>query len=284
MTPNAPLTAHKVLLVDDDDAVRGMMTTVLERKGFAVVTAPNVTEALKHIAGENFDVLITDLHMPNPGDGFTVITAMRHSQPNALTLLVSGYPDVEGAMAAILLAADEIMVKPFDVGKLADLIRERMLNRKPAARLEKERVGTILGRSIDSVVENWLTRAKQSRELNHVPLSDDERTGHLPRLVEDLIVRLGKPSATTKDSDAVFSAAALAHGKLRHQQGYTPAMLVHESRILQVTLFGTLQSNLRFLDFSRVLPDVMTIADEVDAQLTQSMDSYMDAMQTPAAA
>jgi hypothetical protein len=51
-----------------------------------------------------------------------------------------------------------------------------------------------------------------------------------------------------------------------------------------VTLFGTLQSNLRFLDFSRVLPDVMTIADEVDAQLTQSMDSYMDAMQTPAAA
>jgi DNA-binding response OmpR family regulator len=284
MTLNAPLTAHKVLLVDDDDAVRNMMMTVLERKGFAVVAAANVTEALKHIASESFDVLITDLHMPNPGDGFAVVTAMRHSQPNALTLLVSGYPDVEGAMAAILLAADEIMVKPFDVGKLADLIRGRMLNRKPAARLEKERVGTILGRSIDSVVENWLTRAKQSSELNHVPLSDDERTGHLPRLVEDLVVRLSKPSATTKDSDAVSSAAALAHGKLRHQQGYTPAMLVHESRILQVTLFGTLQSNLRFLDFSRVLPDVMTIADEVDAQLTQSMDSYMDAMQTPAAA
>jgi YesN/AraC family two-component response regulator len=40
-------------------------------------------------------VLITDLHMPNPGDGFTVVTAMRHSQPNALTLLVSGYPDVQ---------------------------------------------------------------------------------------------------------------------------------------------------------------------------------------------
>jgi DNA-binding response OmpR family regulator len=284
MTSNAPLTVHKVLLVDDDDAVRNMMMTVLERKGFEVVAATNVTEALKHIAGENFDVLITDLHMPNPGDGFTVVTAMRHFQPNALTLLVSGYPDVEGAMAAILLAADEIMVKPFDVGKLADFIRERMLNRKPAARLEKERVGTILGRSIDSVVENWLTRVKRSRELNHVPLSDDERTGHLPRLVEDLIVRLSKHGATTKDSDAVFSAAALEHGKLRHQQGYTPAMLVHESRILQVTLFGTLQSNLSFLDFSRLLPDVMTIADEVDAQLTQSMDSYMDAMQAPAAA
>jgi DNA-binding response OmpR family regulator len=284
MTPTGPPVNHKILLVDDDDGVRTIMTATLRHKGFEVVDAANVTEALKHIATENFDVLITDLHMPNPGDGFTVVTAMRHSQPNALTLLVSGYPDVQSAMAAILLEADEILVKPFEVGKLADLVREKMLNRKPAARLEKERVGTILRRCIASVVEDWLVRAKQSKELNHVLLSDNERTGHLPRLVEDLVVRLGKPSITTKDGDAVFSAAASAHGKLRYKQGYTPAMLVHESRILQVTLFGTLQSNLSFLDFSLLLPDVMTIADEVDAQLTQSMDSYMDAMRTPVAA
>jgi len=45
-----------------------------------------------------------------------------------------------------------------------------------------------------------------------------------------------------------------------------------------VTIFGTLQSNLNYLDFSLVLPDIMTIADEVDAQLTQSMDSYMELM------
>jgi len=284
MTPTEPSVAHKVLLVDDDNAVRDMMTMTLEHKGFEVVAAASVTEALRRIATDSFDVLITDLHMPNPGDGFTVVTAMRHSQPEALTLLISGYPDVQSAMAAILLEADEILVKPFEVGKLADLVREKMRNRKPAARLEKERVGTILQRCIASVVEDWLARARQSKELNHVQLSDDERTGHLPKLVEDLIVRLSKPSATGKDSDAVFSAAALAHGKLRYTQGYTPAMLVHESRILQVTLFGTLQSNLSFLDFSLLLPDVMTIADEVDAQLTQSMDSYMDAMRTPAAA
>jgi CheY-like chemotaxis protein len=75
--------AHRVLLVDDDDAVRGMMRESLEFKGFEVVAVGGVTEALKCIATENFDVLITDLHMPNPGDGFTVISAMRHSQPTA---------------------------------------------------------------------------------------------------------------------------------------------------------------------------------------------------------
>lgn len=284
MTPTEHSISRRVLLVDDDDAVRNMMTVTLERKGFEVVAASDVPEALRLIATETFDALITDLHMPNPADGFTVISAMRHSQPDALTLLVSGYPDVQTAMSAILLEADEIIVKPFEPGKLTDLLREEMLTRKPAARIEKERVAAILERCLPSVVEDWLARVKQSKELNHLSLSNEERTGHLPKLVEDLIVRLRKSSATSKDSDAIFSTAAVAHGKLRHQQGYTPAMLVHESRILQVTLFGTLQRNLNLLDFSLLLPDVMTIADEVDAQLTQSMESYMKIMQLSAAA
>ena len=138
MTPAERPISHKVLLVDDDNAVRNMMTVTLERKGFEVVAASNVTEALRLIATETFDALITDLHMPNAGDGFTVISAMRHSQPEALTLLVSGYPDVQTAMAAILLEADEIIVKPFEVGKLTDLLREKMLTRKPAARMERK--------------------------------------------------------------------------------------------------------------------------------------------------
>jgi DNA-binding response OmpR family regulator len=279
MTPTEPRAARRVLLVDDDGAVRAMMNEALQRKGFEVICAASVTEAVRSIANESFDVLITDLHMPEPGDGFTVVSAMRHFQPNALTMLVSGYPDVQSAMAAIVLEADEIVVKPFEIGRLTELVREKALNRKATKRLDKERVGVMLLRCVGSIVEDWLARARQSSDLNRVPLSDEERTGHLPTLVEDLALRLSKSSATTKDSDAIFSAAAVAHGKLRYQQGYTPAMLVHESRILQVTIFGTLQSNLNSLDFSLLLPDVMTIADEVDAQLTQSMDSFMKLMQ-----
>jgi hypothetical protein len=129
-----------------------------------------------------------------------------------------------------------------------------------------------------------LARAKQSKELSWLPLSDAERTGHLPKLVEDLAFRLSQSSASDKDSDASPSPAAAAHGELRYLQGYTPAMLVHESRILQVTIFGTLQSNLSHLDFSLLLPDVMTIADEVDSQLTQSMDGFMKVTRKSAAA
>jgi hypothetical protein len=144
------------------------------------------------------------------------------------------------------------------------------------------RVAAVLTDCKTSLIADWLTRAKEARELNHLRLSDEERTGHLPKLVEDLIERLGRPKLPDKDSDAISSFAAVAHGKLRCKQGYSAAMLIHESRILQVTIFGTLHKHLTALDFSVLLPDVMIIADEVDAQLTQTMDSYTNARKAAA--
>jgi DNA-binding response OmpR family regulator len=284
MTQITTSVSHRVLLVDDDDAVRDMMLLTLGSKGFDVVPASNVTAALKLIVTEPFDVLITDLHMPNPSDGFAVITAMRHSQPRALTLLVSGYPDVKSAMDAILLEADDIIVKPFEPKKIADIVHNKLKTRTVATQTPKERVAAILQRCTNGIVEEWLARVKKDKTLSQVSLTDKELTGYLPKLIEDLIVRLRGTSVPGDESGSVCSAAAAGHGKMRRQQGYTPGMLVHDSRILQVTLFGTLQSNLSAIDFSLLLPDVMTIADEVDSQLTQAMDSYMSAELKPAAA
>jgi ActR/RegA family two-component response regulator len=274
--------SHRVLLVDDDDVVREMMSRSLESKGFEVVAVGGVTEALKCIATEKFAVLITDLHMPNAGDGFTVISAMRHSQPKALTMLLSGFPDVKSAMEAIILEADEIVVKPVEVKQLAELVRERLLIQRPANRPNKERVSEILHRCAAVVVRDWLVRVRANRALNHLALGDEDRTGHLPRLIEDLVSRLNRHvTGSPQDDDAIHSPAAVLHGELRYAQGYTPEMLVQESRILQVTLFGTLKANMNALDFSLLLPDVMTIADEVDAQLTQTMGSFMKFMGSP---
>ena len=218
--------------------------------------------------------------MPDPGDGFTVINAMRHAQPMALRLLVGGYPDVQSVMAAVLLDADHVMVKPLEVASLAELIHEHGLTRKPVARSRKQRAGAILKDYMPTVVADWLARTKENTELNHLNLSDSERTGHLAKLVEDLVVRLARSEVPSHDSDASFSGAAILHGKLRFLQGYTAAMLVLESRILQVTIFGTLRNNLTTIDFDELLSDVMTIADEVDAQLTQTMTSFMEAWPT----
>ena len=94
-----------------------------------------------------------------------------------------------------------------------------------------ESVAAILGRCRTSLIEDGLARTRRTPELNHLHLSDAERTGHLPKLVNDLVVRLGKNKVPTQDSDAAVSFAAIAHGKLRHKQGYNAGMLIHESRM-----------------------------------------------------
>ena len=57
-----------------------------------MTTAADVGEALHLIDTDDFDVLLSDLHMPGAGDGFTVVSAMRHKNPNAVTLAFTGYP------------------------------------------------------------------------------------------------------------------------------------------------------------------------------------------------
>jgi hypothetical protein len=85
------------------------LQAALERDGFGVVSVMNVTAALSHIANEKFDVLLSNLHMPRAGDGFTVVSAMRHTHPKAVTLLLRGYPEIDEALAAVRVQADEVL-------------------------------------------------------------------------------------------------------------------------------------------------------------------------------
>jgi hypothetical protein len=75
-------------------------------------------------------------------------------------------------MDAIFLEADEIIVKPFEAGKLAELIHQKMSAHKPAARTAKERVAAVLQRCSSTIVEEWLARVKKTQELISIPLTD----------------------------------------------------------------------------------------------------------------
>jgi DNA-binding response OmpR family regulator len=266
------MSLARVLLVDDNDAIRTTMQKVLELNNFEVVSASSVNEALSYIAAEKFGVLLCDLHMPGRGDGLTVVSAMRHANANALTLVFSGYPEMKEALSAILVQADEILVKPLDIPSLIKLITKRLASSDPSKARVLESVATILERECSATIQDWLLRVQRDKELTRIPLSFEERTGHLPQLLRDLVSRLRRKQKLGGNSDE--SDSAWLHGKLRHTQGYSAAMLVEESRMLQVSIFQTLQSHLTSIDFSLVLLDVMCIADEVDSQLAQTMRSY----------
>jgi hypothetical protein len=136
-----------------------------------------------------------------------------------------------------------------------------------------ESVADILEQELDPTIREWLGLVEKEPDLIRIPLNFEERTGHLPKLLHDVIARL----RLDKGSKAPISVAASHHGELRRKQGYTAAMVVDESRILQVCIFSTLHRNERRVIFSKLLPDVVTIADEVDAQLKQQVLCFLPA-------
>jgi ActR/RegA family two-component response regulator len=266
------MVPEKLLLVDDDETIRYTLGVILRKHGFHVTVASTVTEALKYISSEVFDVLLSDLHMPGAGDGLTVVSAMRHANPKAVTILLSSFPHMDAAAQAILLQTDEILVKPMDVNMLVEAIKQRLAVGPTRTRLV-ESVATILERSADGTISDWYALVVKEESLMAIPMTFELRSGHLAQVFQDLVLRLR--SSQVLGSKELLSTAAAQHGTARRKQGYTAAMMVEESRILQVSVFNTLQKNLANIDFSVVLIGVMTIADEIDSQLGQAMRSYL---------
>jgi DNA-binding NtrC family response regulator len=153
--PEKPTARPRLLLVDDNDSLRMTLRLVLERNGFAVSAAANVNEALKLIAGQTFDALLSDLHMPAAGDGLTVVSAMRHSNPKAVTLIFSGFPAMKEAAAAILGQTDAVLVKPMAVETLVDTIRD-WIRRGPTTASPLRHLADIMEHETAATIAAWL--------------------------------------------------------------------------------------------------------------------------------
>ena len=267
------VTKKRLLFVDDNEDFCEIFQQGLAQRGFDVTVARSVNAALRLICVAKFEVLLCDLHLPDAGDGLTVVSAMRHANPNSVTLVLTGYPALREATNSILRQANEVLLKPIGLNEVVEIIERKLLN--PSIRLQsvKQRVAAILERDRDATMLNWLSKVERDPELNIIALSPKDRTGHLPLILGDLVLRL----CAGPHPKALLSRSARDHGVLRREQGYTLAMVVEESRILQVCLFNTLQNNLGYVDFDNVLLDVMTIADEVDSQLKQAVLGFMNA-------
>jgi hypothetical protein len=131
-------------------------------------------------------------------------------------------------------------------------------------------VATILERELEPTIKEWLRRVNLLSELTRIPLSDADRTQHLPKLFHDLTSRL----RLSKGGHLPNSASATEHGQKRRHQGYSPAMLVEESRLFQVVTFQTLHVHQGELRQEELLLDVVVIADEVDLQLMEAVSCW----------
>ena len=112
----------------------------------------------------------------------------------------------------------------------------------------------------------------EAGSLAAVPLSAEEQSEHLPEALDEIIYRLRY--AQPLGLMTLFSMASLQHGARRRRQGFGSPVLVEEARALQVALFQTILDNMGRIDLGQLPATLMAIADEVNAQLLQSLSGY----------
>ena len=261
----------RVLFVDDEDNIRIMLGMVLERNGFHVTTAGTVPEALKLIAQQEFDVLIADLNVGFPGDGFTVVSAMRRTRPGTVTVILTGYPAFDTALEAIRLQVDDYVTKPTDVEALIEKIHSKLSGKPGEHRIRPRRLTEIIAEHLPGITDKWLQLCRADPELGAIHFTDAERSDHVPRVIQQALGIAVGDSLSEKTT-----GAARAHGIVRRNQGFTVPLLLRETRILQDTIARCVQSNLLAIEISHLISDLIAVEHTIQVQLEHSVSAFLE--------
>ena len=111
----------RILIVEDDPGLLFTMTDALEENGFAVTGADNGGDAIRRLLDGAFDVVVTDLRLPDK-DGMEVLREARKKIPAPSVVVMTGYGSVESAVAAMKSGAEDYLTKPFPVEALLLLL------------------------------------------------------------------------------------------------------------------------------------------------------------------
>ncbi len=119
----------KILVVEDDDSMQDFLTTFLEREGYEVRWASHGGIAQQALGEESFDVVITDIIMPEV-DGVEVLDFVKEHHPDTSVIIMTGRSSVRQAVELIRRGADDYFKKPFDIDEMLHVIRKSLDHRR----------------------------------------------------------------------------------------------------------------------------------------------------------
>jgi ActR/RegA family two-component response regulator len=262
----------RLLFVDDEPSIRVTLPAILERQGFEVTAAESVSAALREINQREFDVLISDLNIGEAGDGFTVVSAMRRTQPQCINFILTGYPAFESALQAIRNQVDDYLVKPANIEELVDRLRDRLSSPKEVRYVASQPLANFLREHADKVLKRALADMKSHPRLGAIPLSDIERVDHVPGILAEVVRQL--ESADAGDPSDELLRAGVQHGDARRCQGYSQEMLVDDTRIVDSAIYALVQDHLLEIRLSNLIPDLSRLNDVLEAHLQASLKAF----------
>jgi two-component system response regulator PilR (NtrC family) len=120
---------EKILVVDDEQSLRDVLSIMLKRAGYAVTSAMDGEEAIELLNKEIFDLVITDLRMPKI-DGMEVLKAVKSASPETVVLIITAFASADSAVEAMKQGAYDYLTKPFQVDEVQLIIRNALEKRR----------------------------------------------------------------------------------------------------------------------------------------------------------
>jgi len=263
----------KVLFVDDDRLMRLTTPAILRDHGYNVTAVGTVNEALALIASDPFDVLISDLNIGAPGDGFTVVSAIRRTHPRCVTLIMTGYPGFDSALEAIRAQVDGYLIKPTPVPTLIDVIEEKLRCPSMDPEAATKRVSQVLRECTFEITQRALSAMKSDPALGALPVGDEQRIEFVPRLLEDLATMLEFSERGQEPPEIVHSAKM--RGFKQYRQGYTIPMLAAQIRFLEQAIYEVLHEHMRSLNLSYFMFDLKRLNSSLGLQLEHTQQAFL---------
>jgi response regulator RpfG family c-di-GMP phosphodiesterase len=170
-----------ILVVDDEGGILRALHKFLTRLGHRVETATSVRDALELLAPGRFDLVLTDLRMPEES-GLELLAQVRVRSPGTRTILMSANADIPSAALAIERGVDQLILKPFDLQLLRDRVEQSLARRRAetAAARERELLEAQLRRR-DTESKIWILRAAHALAAA-VEAKDPYTAGHATRV------------------------------------------------------------------------------------------------------
>ena len=131
----------RVLAVDDEQSMCELMAAALQKQGIEVAWETSAEAALRSLAERDFDAVIADLNLERDGAGLELCAYVRENQPDTPVVVITGFGDMQAAIAALRAGAHDFINKPVDMSMLAHTLRraaEHRALRAEVKRLQEE--------------------------------------------------------------------------------------------------------------------------------------------------
>ena len=265
---------RRLLCVDDEEMIRVSLAAILEKHGFQVTTAATVGEALQKITSQTFDVLLSDLNIGNPGDGLTVVSAMRRTQPEAVTMILTGYPAFETALEAIRQQVDDYIVKPANIPALVNAIESKLgapSRQRPLP--PRKRVAMILQEQMKRIEELWMAAVQQDSALSRIGGGLQQHLAYVDGVLQE-VIRAGQ---SYSGEEYIPQTVAFSRPNLpRDSEQYTPRMILTEFCLLRRVIAQIIQENLLAVNLSYLVPDLAQVNESLDEQALAALETLAE--------